>query len=1301
MPSLTAATAFIDLYYNPIFPGAPWNFPRWKDISNVQHGLFSNNDQLLPKGINRQQSDSIQSYFHQYKILDMNKNKAKFSSSDDKKKALHDKIIRAFTTCGVHPLTIFVAEGMDQWPNADTYIPAAVETIAIELFGLDTFSSNDHLHSQIRRSIQTFAQRSWLRIPVKAKRDQHDMRKLENEAIKAFKDLDQDDVTKGKIIQTMRAVAKWKEIADTYNTKSNQEKAAEMIGEIERLLENIGIKGAGEPKTRRTGPQRRLFRNNCTLFINMATEKDLEEFSLNDIESGDMGMEKEYNLDPNTLAVNIGFTRDNLPHQFISAHHVMGKNAWDQPELFVTKPNPDYLVENRLHWHQIVGVHSMARKIFTPTSDPDHCCGILICDEVGPGKTSLTIAIIAFLNQSISMQQRGQLPPVLADCKYLNGHDTIPGLPHLIVAPGTLRGQWIKELKSMFLPRSVDILVYECPRKGNPDFWSVSGPILKSVHEPQNIIVVTSHSSLQNEYQQLYKSRPERGKRSWELPNQKSSATTYDRTLFSQDWLTVSLDEAHEMRSIGVKYYSAFALFKQAVVKMTLTGTPLQTSPRDISALGQLIGLKSFMMEEFHNQEKDDNAAICQAKKYDDNGESVRKAQIKAVRKMHRMFAGHILHRVPDSKDWEGKKLLDIPPYKDIIGILMLTERENEILKDRAEMARTWYDDCACCIIQAKENITSVLSANETGKLQTKKFYYEYQSAVSYAQEDTEARLPEFQTLGDWEPVKSTKMDVCAKICKHYLSDDNIPDVEFNKGIPIFPRLEVPSQIMNRRILIYSESPIITRLLHNVLELYGIKSLSIDGKDDFDLRDVTVDEFHKPDNPRILIISSIGGTGLNLTICDVIILFNQPWSSQETRQIRGQAYRQPQKKVVKVIHLLAGESSDILLNQIALQKEDMFNAFVNKDLGKAFAELLGIMTGKAVCHPGDESDELSGSDDGPKSGNESETSFLLMKPHGKKRNVTSAPFKKRKNCTKKTWDACREQEESKSKPKRKSKSMTKVKSKLRDTTDTDFEDKNKVEGNRVQVEGGDPSMKRNEAVLDTDGPMMDSNGNSPEHFDTDMRSASPQILNTGEKESLGWKGNPSIGPQLNILGSVILTGFISSLQLYFLAWQRINSCRTRVNLELMHTNQRRNFTMEQSAQQDLEELVYDESSPPLTSSGLSSGIHKDRYSGTKIATPSTSSQKAGVRLSQPKFKSNPFSRSSGNLEKQKKDCQTEGTVTAEGYSSGSQYKTGGESSNETIPAHRRGTVLGSNERRFQPNPSLLKHKFEVKHRQKK
>jgi SNF2 family DNA or RNA helicase len=60
----------------------------------------------------------------------------------------------------------------------------------------------------------------------------------------------------------------------------------------------------------------------------------------------------------------------------------------------------------------------------------------------------------------------------------------------------------------------------------------------------------------------------------------------------------------------------------------------------------------------------------------------------------------------------------------------------------------------------------------------------------------------------------------------------------------------------------------------------------------------------------------------------------QPWSAQDERQIRGRAHRQPQKSVVKAIHLLAADSTDLLMNDMALRKQDMFDAFVNKELGE-------------------------------------------------------------------------------------------------------------------------------------------------------------------------------------------------------------------------------------------------------------------------------------------------------------------------------------------------------------------------------
>jgi len=101
-----------------------------------------------------------------------------------------------------------------------------------------------------------------------------------------------------------------------------------------------------------------------------------------------------------------------------------------------------------------------------------------------------------------------------------------------------------------------------------------------------------------------------------------------------------------------------------------------------------------------------------------------------------------------------------------------------------------------------------------------KKFYHEYRKAVSYAQDNPDDPLPVFTSLSEWEPVKSTKMDVCVRICKHYLSCDDILNVEFVDGSPVFPELpptEAPKPFTaNRKILIYSESPNVTTLLQNV-----------------------------------------------------------------------------------------------------------------------------------------------------------------------------------------------------------------------------------------------------------------------------------------------------------------------------------------------------------------------------------------------------------------------------------------------------------------------------------------------------
>lgn len=67
--------------------------------------------------------------------------------------------------------------------------------------------------------------------------------------------------------------------------------------------------------------------------------------------------------------------------------------------------------------------------------------------------------------------------------------------------------------------------------------------------------------------------------------------------------------------------------------------------------------------------------------------------------------------------------------------------------------------------------------------------------------------------------MKSTKMDVCAKICAHYLERDDAIDVSFAEGEPIFEKgPSIPEEDVKRarRIIIFAEFPSMAPLLQNV-----------------------------------------------------------------------------------------------------------------------------------------------------------------------------------------------------------------------------------------------------------------------------------------------------------------------------------------------------------------------------------------------------------------------------------------------------------------------------------------------------
>lgn len=103
--------------------------------------------------------------------------------------------------------------------------------------------------------------------------------------------------------------------------------------------------------------------------------------------------------------------------------------------------------------------------------------------------------------------------------------------------------------------------------------------------------------------------------------------------------------------------------------------------------MARLISIPHFLSESSVEEAKEDNSLLRKAKKQNDEV-SVQRLNLLAVRRIHQQFCGYLIRRSTDSVNWKGEKLLNLPPYKDIVGILSLTDRETVILDQRAKDAK-------------------------------------------------------------------------------------------------------------------------------------------------------------------------------------------------------------------------------------------------------------------------------------------------------------------------------------------------------------------------------------------------------------------------------------------------------------------------------------------------------------------------------------------------------------------------------------------------------------------------------------
>ena len=109
--------------------------------------------------------------------------------------------------------------------------------------------------------------------------------------------------------------------------------------------------------------------------------------------------------------------------------------------------------------------------------------------------------------------------------------------------------------------------------------------------------------------------------------------------------------------------------------------------------------------------------------------------------------------------------------------------------------------------------------SNMSPKLATRGFYIEYRTSVMFARENPEDTIPYFNSLEEWEPVKSTKLDTAARLCQYFLQQDGLPIPTFADGGVHFPSVSLVDEVKatkDLKIVVFTEFSSMIGLFINV-----------------------------------------------------------------------------------------------------------------------------------------------------------------------------------------------------------------------------------------------------------------------------------------------------------------------------------------------------------------------------------------------------------------------------------------------------------------------------------------------------
>lgn len=131
-----------------------------------------------------------------------------------------------------------------------------------------------------------------------------------------------------------------------------------------------------------------------------------------------------------------------------------------------------------------------------------------------------------------------------------------------------------------------------------------------------------------------------------------------------------------------------------------------------------------------------------------------------------------------------------------------------------------------------------------------------------------------------------------------------------------------------RKILIFSQFSSMLKIIREKLVQSGQSCFYLDGQTPAKERVQLVDDFNEGSETIFLISLKAGGTGLNLTGADTVVLYDLWWNPAIEEQAIGRAHRMGQKNVVQVIKLIAQGTIEEKINELQQSKKELIDQVI-------------------------------------------------------------------------------------------------------------------------------------------------------------------------------------------------------------------------------------------------------------------------------------------------------------------------------------------------------------------------------------